>query len=306
MWTYVIRRLFLAVGVIAGVSLITFILAYLVPADPARVYAGSNASAQTVASIRQQLGLNRPLPVQYVDYLGRALHGDFGMSYKLQTPVLTAIEARFPYTLVLGAAGILVELLIGIPIGIVSALRPHSWVDRGAMGFAMVGVAAPQFWLGLMLLYVFGYLVPIFPLGLAQHPSSLVLPAITVGLGGGVWYARILRSAMLETLGADYVRTARAKGLRGRSVVALHALPNAITPIVTQIGLDMAYFLGGIVVVESVFGWPGVGQLAYQAIQNDDIPMIMGTVLFSAVIIVLVNIIVDVIYAVLNPRVVYN
>jgi peptide/nickel transport system permease protein len=306
MWTYILRRLLLAIGVIAGVSVITFILAYLVPADPARVYAGSNASAQTVASIRQQLGLDRPLPVQYLDYAGRALHGDFGMSYKLQTPVLSAIEARFPYTLVLGAAGILMELLIGIPIGIASALRPHSWLDRGAMGFAMIGVAAPQFWLGLVLLYAFGYLLPIFPLGLAQQPSSIVLPAITVGLGGGVWYARILRSAMLETLGADYVRTARAKGLRRVSVVARHALPNAITPIVTQIGLDMAYFLGGIVVVESVFGWPGVGQLAYQAITNDDIPMIMGTVLFSAVIIVLVNIVVDVVYAVLNPRVVYR
>ncbi len=306
MGTYVVRRLFLAAFVILGVSLITFMLAYLVPADPARVYAGSNASAQTVASIRQQLGLNRPLVVQYVDYVGRALHGDLGTSYKLQTPVLSAIEARFPYTLALGAVGILVELLIGIPIGLVSALRPHTWVDRGAMGFAMLGVAAPQFWLGLVLLYVFGYLVPIFPLGLAQHPSSIVLPALTVGLSGGVWYARILRSAMLETLRADYVRTARSKGLRGVAVVARHALPNAITPIITQIGLDMAYFLGGIVVVESVFGWPGVGQLAYQAIQNDDIPMIMGTVLFSAVIIVLVNIVVDLVYAVLNPRVVYS
>jgi peptide/nickel transport system permease protein len=306
MGIYVARRLLLAVGVIFGVSLITFILAFLVPADPARVYAGSNASAQTVANIRQQLGLNRPLPVQYLDYVGRALHGDFGTSYKLQTPVLSAIESRFPYTAALAAAGILVELLIGIPIGIVSAVRPRSWLDRGAMGFAMVGVAAPQFWLGLLLLYTFGYLWPIFPLGLAQSPSSIVLPAITVGLSGGVWYARVLRSSMLETLGADYVRTARAKGLRGGMVVLRHALPNAITPIVTQIGLDMAYFLGGIVVVESVFGWPGVGQLAYQAIQNDDIPLIMGTVLFSAIAIVLINIVIDVLYAVLNPRVVYS
>lgn len=306
MWTYLARRLLLAVLVIAGVSLITFMLAYQVPADPARVYAGSNASAQTVASIRKQLGLDRPVPIQYLDYVGRAIHGDFGTSYRLQTPVLSAITSRFPYTLALGAAGILVELLIGIPIGIVSAVRPRSWLDRGAMGFAMLGVSAPQFWLGLVLLYTFGYLVPIFPLGLAQSPSSIVLPAITVGLSGGVWYARVLRSSMLETLGAEYVRTARAKGLPSVLVILRHALPNAITPIVTQLGLDMAYFLGGIVVVESVFGWPGIGQLAYQAIQNDDIPLIMGTVLFSAVIIVLINILVDVLYAVLNPRVVYN
>jgi peptide/nickel transport system permease protein len=158
----------------------------------------------------------------------------------------------------------------------------------------------------LVLLYTFGYLLPIFPLGLAQSPSSIVLPAITVGLSGGVWYARVLRSSMLETIGADYVRTARAKGLRGMAVILRHALPNAITPIVTQLGLDMAYFLGGIVVVESVFGWPGVGQLAYQAIQNDDIPLILGTVLFSAIVIVLINIFIDVLYAVLNPRVVYS
>jgi len=306
MGAYIVRRLLLAVLVIAGVSMLTFILAYMVPADPARVYAGSNASAQTVASIRHQLGLDRPLLIQYVDYVGRALHGDFGMSYRLQTPVFTAISSRFPYTLALAAAGIFVELLIGIPIGIVSAVRPRSWLDRSAMGFAMLGVAAPQFWLGLVLLYTFGYVWPIFPLGLAQSPSSIVLPAVTVGLSGGVWYARVLRSSMLDTLGAEYIRSARAKGLGRFTVIMRHALPNAITPIVTQIGLDMAYFLGGIVVVESVFGWPGVGQLAYQAIQNDDIPLIMGTVLFSAVLIVLVNILVDVLYAVLNPRVVYS
>jgi peptide/nickel transport system permease protein len=304
--TYVLRRLLMAVLVVVGVSIITFILAFLVPADPARVYAGSNASVQTVAHIRQQLGLNRPLPVQYLDYVARALHGDLGVSYKLQTPVLSAIMARFPYTAVLTLAGIAVELLVGLPIGIVAALRPRSLWDHGAMGLAMVGVSAPQFWLGLVLLYYFGYTWPIFPLGLAQGPASIVLPALAVGLGGGVWYARILRSSLLETMGADYIRTARAKGLRGSMVLLKHALPNAIGPIITQIGLDMAYFLGGIVVIESVFGWPGVGQLAYQAIQNDDIPLIMGTVLFASVIIVLVNIVTDVVYAYINPRIVYE
>ena len=306
MTVYVVRRLLLGAGVVVGVSLVTFILAYLVPADPARVYAGSNATAQTVAHIREQLGLNRPLPVQYLDYAGRVLHGDFGMSYKLQTPVLAAIMSRFPYSVALAVAGIAVELLLGIPIGILAAVRPHSWIDRASMGLAMLGVSAPQFWLGLVLLFTLGYVWPIFPLGLAQGPSSIVLPAVTVGLSGGVWYARLLRSSMLETLGTDYVRTGRAKGLAGHAVVLRHALPNAITPIVTQLGLDMAYFLGGIVVVESVFGWPGVGQLAYQAIQNDDIPLIMGTVLFAALLIVLVNIVTDVLYAFLNPRIVYQ
>jgi peptide/nickel transport system permease protein len=303
---YILRRLLMAVLVVFGVSIITFVLAFLVPADPARVYAGSNASVATVAHIRQQLGLNRPLPVQYLDYISRALHGDLGTSYKLQTPVMSAILARFPYTAVLTIAGIVVELLVGIPVGIIAALRPRSYWDHGAMGLAMVGVSAPQFWLGLVLLYYFGYIWPIFPLGLAQGPTSIVLPALAVGLGGGVWYARILRSTLLETLGMDYIRTARAKGLATFTVVLRHALPNAIGPIITQIGLDMAYFLGGIVVIESVFGWPGVGQLAYQAIQNDDIPLIMGTVLFASVIIVLVNIVTDVVYAYINPRIVYE
>jgi peptide/nickel transport system permease protein len=306
MMVYVVRRLLLAAGVVVGVSMVTFILAYMVPADPARVYAGSNATAQTVAHIREQLGLNRPLPVQYLDYAGRVLHGDFGMSYKLQTPVLAAIMSRFPYSVALAVAGIAVELLLGIPVGILAAVRPRSWIDRATMGLAMLGVSAPQFWLGLVLLFTLGYVWPIFPLGLAQGPSSIVLPAVTVGLSGGVWYARLLRSSMLETLGTDYVRTGRAKGLAGHAVVLRHALPNAITPVVTQAGLDMAYFLGGIVVVESVFGWPGVGQLAYQAIQNDDIPLIMGTVLFAALLIVLVNIVTDVLYAFLNPRIVYQ
>jgi peptide/nickel transport system permease protein len=306
MTVYVIRRLLLAALVVFGVSIFTFVLAYMVPADPARVYAGSNATAQTVAHIREQLGLNRPLPVQYLDYVNRALHGDLGMSYKLQTPVLTAIMSRFPYTVVLALAGIFVELLIGIPVGILAAVRRGTWLDHGAMGATMVGVSAPQFWLGLVLLYIFGYILPIFPLGLAQEPTSIVLPAITIGLAGGVWYARVLRSSMLDVLGQDYVRTARAKGLRRVAVITRHALPNAISPVVTQVGLDMAYFLGGIVVVESVFGWPGIGQLAYQAIQNDDIPLIMGTVLFASIIIVLVNIVTDVLYAFLNPRLVYD
>lgn len=306
MTIYIARRLVMAIGVIFGVSVVTFVLAYLVPADPARVYAGANASVQTVRHIREQLGLNRPLPVQYLDFLGRALHGDLGISYKLQTPVATAIMARFPYSAALALAGIAVELAIGVPIGIVAALKPRSLVDHSVMTLAMVGVSAPQFWLGLVLLYFFGYVWPVFPLGLAQGPASIVLPAVAVGLGGGVWYARLLRSSMQETLGAEFIRTARAKGLRGYTVVVRHALPNAIGPIVTQIGLDMAYFLGGIVVVESVFGWPGIGQLAYQAIQNDDIPLIMGTVLFASVIIVLVNIVTDVLYAFLNPRIVYE
>jgi peptide/nickel transport system permease protein len=306
MTVYVMRRLLLAALVVFGVSIFTFVLAYMVPADPARVYAGSNATAQTVAHIREQLGLNRPLPIQYLDYVNRALHGDLGMSYKLQTPVLTAIMSRFPYTVVLALAGIFVELLIGIPVGILAAVRRGTWLDHGAMGATMVGVSAPQFWLGLVLLYIFGYILPIFPLGLAQEPTSIVLPAITIGLAGGVWYARVLRSSMLDVLGQDYVRTARAKGLRRVAVITRHALPNAISPVVTQVGLDMAYFLGGIVVVESVFGWPGIGQLAYQAIQNDDIPLIMGTVLFASIIIVLVNIVTDVLYAFLNPRLVYD
>ncbi|HEX9439986.1 MAG TPA: ABC transporter permease [Roseiflexaceae bacterium] len=306
MLRYIARRLLHAIPVLFGVSLITFGLTYLLPADPARMYAGPNASIETVNSIRHQLGLDRPFYVQYLAYIWRVLQGDLGFSYKLQLPVGAAILSRFPYTLQLTAAGIFVELLLGLPLGLISALRRGTWMDRGAMLFAFFAVAAPPFWLGLVMLYFVAFKAGLFPIGGAGTPAHLVLPAITAGMGGAAWYARLMRSSTLDVMRADYVRTARAKGLAERGVIWRHIMRNAIMPIVTLVGLDIPWFLSGVVLIEAVFAWPGLGKLAVDAVRNVDVPLILGTVLFTALIVVLSNIVTDVAYAFVDPRIHYS
>jgi peptide/nickel transport system permease protein len=306
MLRYIARRLLHAIPVLFGVSLITFGLTYLLPADPARMYAGPNASIETVNSIRHQLGLDRPFYVQYLAYIWRVLQGDLGFSYKLQLPVGAAILSRFPYTLQLTAAGIFVELLLGLPLGLISALRRGTWMDRAAMLFAFFAVAAPPFWLGLVMLYFVAFKAGLFPIGGAGTPAHLVLPAITAGMGGAAWYARLMRSSTLDVMRADYVRTARAKGLAERGVIWRHIMRNAIMPIVTLVGLDIPWFLSGVVLIEAVFAWPGLGKLAVDAVRNVDVPLILGTVLFTALIVVLSNIVTDVAYAFVDPRIHYS
>jgi peptide/nickel transport system permease protein len=306
MVSYIARRLLSTIPVLFGVSLITFALTYLLPADPARMYAGPNASLETVNSIRHQLGLDRPFYEQYGAYIGHVLIGDLGFSYKLQMPVTQAILSRVPYTAALTVAGIFVELLIGLPLGIIAALRPGSWLDRGSMLLTFFAVSAPPFWLGLMLLYLAAFRANLFPLGGAETPWHLVLPALTAGLGGAAWYARLMRSSMIDVLRADYVRTARAKGLGERAVVMRHMARNAILPIVTLVGLDIPWFLSGVVLVEAVFAWPGMGKLAVDAVRNVDVPLILGTVLFTALVVVVSNIVTDLVYALVDPRIRYS
>lgn len=303
MGKFILRRLVLSLPVLIGISLITFILIYYLPADPARMYAGPNASVETVARIREQLGLNDPLWKQYFRYVGRAVQGDLGFSYDLQMPVLQAILARFPYTLQLIFGGILVELLIGVPVGILSAVRQYSWWDRVGMVIALLGVSTPPFWLGLLLLFWFSFKLPIFPLGGVGTPAHLILPALTAGLGGAAWYARMARSSTLDVLTADYVRTARAKGLTDRGVLLRHVLPNALNPIVTMAGMDIPWFVGGVVLVEQVFAWPGIGRMAVEAIIQVDIPLIMGTVIFTAVLVVVSSILIDLVQGIIDPRI---
>ncbi len=303
---YLARRLLMMLPVIFGISLITFLLAYLLPADPARMFAGPNASVETVNSIRHQLGLDQPFYEQYLSYVWRAAHGDFGYSYHFKMPVWDAILSRVPYTLQLTFAGILVELLVGIPVGTLSALKQYSWVDRLGTLFALLAVSAPPFWLGLLSLYLLGFRLPIFPLGGAGSLHHLILPALCAGAGGAAWYARMMRSTTLDVMHADYVRTARAKGLRERIVVYRHILRNAIMPIVTMAGMDIPWFLSGVVLIEMVFGWPGVGKLAVDAIHNVDIPLISGTVVFAAIVVVIANVITDLTYAVIDPRIRYQ
>ena len=303
---YIVRRLLWVVVILWGVSLLTFLVAYAVPADPARLYAGPRASADVVRSIHHQMGLDRPVYVQYLDYTGHVLRGDFGYLYHLQSDVLPVILGHFPATAQLAVTGVIAELLLGLPLGVLAALHHNSWIDRLALLLSLLSISAPTFVVGVILLYVLGYAVPLFPLGGYGGFSNLVLPALALGFGGAGWYARTLRLTMLDVLGMDYVRTARAKGVQALSIALRHVMRNALGPIVTNLGLDMASFLGGVLVVETVFSWPGIGLLGYEAIGYHDVPMLLGTVLFSALIIVLMNLIIDISYGFLDPRVRYE
>lgn len=303
MWTYLARRILQAIPVLFGISIITFLLVYYLPADPARMYAGPSATVATVARIRHELGLDQPFWVQYIRYVGRVLHGDLGFSYRKQIAVTTLILQRIPYTFALTLGGVFVELVLGLPIGIASAVGCGRWTDRVGMFVALLGVSAPPFWLGLLLLYWLGYVIPIFPLGGAGTPAHLVLPAVTAGLGGAAWYARMMRSSTLEILSADYIRTARAKGRSQLMVILKHVLPNALNPIITMAGLDIPWFIGGVVLVERVFDWPGLGRLAVEAIETVDVPLILGTVIFTAVVVVISGILIDVVQGLVDPRI---
>ncbi len=309
MGKYLVRRLLWVVVVLFFVSLLTFLLAYAVPADPAKAIAGTHATPEVLARIRHDLGLDRPLYVQYGVYLWNLVHGNFGYSYQTQLPVMTSILQRFPATVMIALFGIFFELLIGIPVGMISALKQYSIQDRTFTVLSLLGIAAPAFWLGLIVLYFFAFKIPIFPLGGYDgwlHPIYGVLPGLVLGIGGAAWYSRMLRSSMLDILNADYVRAARAKGLPERTVVWRHIMRNAWSPIVTLLGMDFGWFLGGVLVIEVVFGVPGIGWQAWNAIQTSDIPMIMGTVVFAALLVVVSNLVVDIAYTWLDPRVKYS
>lgn len=297
------KRLLTSVGILVGITMITFMLSFLIPADPVRMLAGRSATQETVDSIRHELGLDKPLPLQYIHYVKRLVQGDLGRSYKQKTQVSELIQSRLPATLLLMLGAIFFELLIGIPAGIYAATRRGSKGDNSAMVFSFIGVSAPQFVVGLLLLYFFAYKLDMFPLGGYGSIKHLVLPAMTLGLTGGGWYSRMMRSSMIDVLHQDYIRTARAKGIPEGKVILIHALRNAALPIIAMIGLDIGFFMSGAVVVETVFGWPGIGQLAWQAIQVIDIPIIMGVTLVAAISIVLGNILADMVMPLVDPRV---
>lgn len=300
---YVARRLVQAVAILIGVSLVTYVLVYLAPADPVRQIAGRSATPETVENIRRQLGLDLPLWEQYLRYLGRLLQGDLGRSYIQKTEVAELIRARLPATLQLMAGAIAVELLIGLSAGILAAARRGTGTDRAVMVASFTAVSAPQFVVAILLLYVFAVQLGWFPIGGYGTFAHLVLPAITLGMLGGGWYARMSRSAMIDVLRQDYIVTARAKGAGPARVVFVHALRNAALPIIAMIGLDIGLFMSGAVVVESVYGWPGIGQLAWQAIQRVDTPIIVGVTLVAAVAIVLGNLLADLVAPFVDPRI---
>ena len=309
MGKYVVRRLLWMVVVLFFVSLITFLLAFAVPGDPAKSIAGTHATPEILARIRHTLGLDEPLWKQYGLFLWHLLHGNMGYSYETQLPVTTAILQRFPATVMIAMFGIFFELLIGIPIGMTSALKQYGIRDRTFTVLSLLFLSMPMFFLGMLLMYVFAFQWPIFPLGGYEGwtaPLYGILPGLTLGLTGAAWYSRLLRSSMLDILSADFVKAARAKGLPERTVVWRHIMRNAWSPIVTLLGMDVGWFLGGVLVIEIVFGIPGIGGQAYQAIQTQDLPLIMGTVLFAALLVTVSNFVVDLAYTWLDPRVKYG
>jgi peptide/nickel transport system permease protein len=309
---WLVRRLMWSVLVLVIVATATFAIFFAIPTDPAELVAGKYASPATVALVRQRLGLDRPRPVQLGLFLARAARGDLGYSYTSQQPVTQAIVQAFPRTLSLTAGAAVLWLLIGIPLGVLSALRPRSAWDRGALLFSLFGISVPVYWLGLVLLWIFADGLGWFPLGdyteirtagLGEWAHHLFLPWLTLALLYAGWYARMTRSQMLEVLGRDHVRTALARGLSRSRVVRRHVLRNALLPIVTMFGMDVASLFGGAVLTETVYGIPGIGGLAFRAIRMRDLPMVMGTVLFAAFFIVIANLVVDAVYRLLDPRI---
>jgi peptide/nickel transport system permease protein len=300
---YIAQRIGQALLILVGISIVTFVLLYLLPADPARQIAGRSATPQTIENIREQLGLNLPLWEQYARYAGNLLRGDLGRSYLQKTQVSELIVSRLPASLLLMAGAIVCELAIGLTLGVIAAVRRGTFVDNLLMVLSFVGVSAPHFVLGILILYVFAVQLGWFPIGGYGSWRHLVLPSLALALAGAGWYARMMRSSMLDVLRQDYVRTAESKGLRDAVVIFRHALPNAILPIIAMIGIDIGIFMSGLVVIESVFGWPGIGQLAWQAIQRIDIPIIMGVTLVSACAIVIGNLLADLIAPLIDPRI---
>ena len=309
----IVRRFFQLILLLIGISFLVFTSMYIAPGDPAAIIAGPTASQSDIDAIREDLGLNDPFLVQYGRYMNGLLHGDLGYSYQTKQPVWDAIMTRFPNTLKLAIASIIVAVIIGVVAGIISAIRQNSWFDVSSTVFALAGISIPNFWLGTVLILIFAVNLQLLPVGGLDAPfytaeglKQLVLPAITLGTGSAAMIARMSRTSMLEVIRADFIRTARAKGVRERTVIWVHALRNAMIPVITVIGLNFGFLLGGTIITEQVFAINGVGRLMVQAIAARDFPMVQGSVLLVATLFVLVNLIVDIIYTFIDPRISYD
>lgn len=303
MMTRLLTRLAWAIVVLWGTTVLTFLIAHAVPADPARVYAGANADAETVARIRHEMRLDDPLPMQYVRYLGALLQGDMGTSLVTNERVADAIWVRLPATVALSLTAVVLWMLISIPLGVWTAHRRGTAIDRSVLIIGLVAISLPIFWLARMLQYYLAYQGGIFPVAGFTGWRHILLPAIALAVVTAGYYARLIHTSMVEALNQEYVRVARAKGLSEARVLFKHALRNALIPVVTILGLDVATLLGGVVFTESVFALPGLGALALQSVFTLDVPMIMGVVLFSAVLVVGANIAVDFVCGWIDPRV---
>lgn len=303
MLRYFLRRLLLLIPVLLGVSVVIFSIVHLAPGDPAEVMLGPSATQEDIANLREQLGLNRPLYVQYGAFLGNALRGDLGRSMRSNAPVVEEIMDRFPATLTLAVLGMAFAIGIGLPLGLLAALKQNTWIDALCSFVALAGFSIPNFWIALMLMLLFSIYIPILPSSGIDSWKNLVMPTIVLGVQTMAVIARMTRSSMLEVIRQDYVRTARAKGISDRLVLTRHILSNVMIPVVTIAGLYFGHSLGGVVVTETVFSIPGLGRLIVDAIRSHDYPVVQGGVLFFALCVGVVNLLVDMLYAALDPRI---
>lgn len=314
MWLYIQKRLLLTVPILLGVSFLTFSIIHLIPGDPVRMLLGDmgggsaagDLSQEAYDNLKRELGLDRPFFVQYGSYLANAVQGDLGISYQTRRPVRTSIVEALPYTLQLTVAGLGIAVLLGFVVGIIAAIKRNTWLDSLTMAGSLVGVAMPSFWLGFLLIQAFAFRLGWLPATGSEGWRTLILPALTLGLVAAGTVARLVRASMLEVLQHEYVITARAKGLAERLVITRHALRNALIPVVTIVGLQFGALLSGAVIVETVFARRGLGRLIVEAVLRRDFPMIQGTILVAALGYVLVNLLVDVSYAWLDPRIKYQ
>ena len=303
MTAFIVRRLLLSIPTLLGVLVVAFLLLYVAPGDPVQAMVGERADEQTIARLRQELRLDDPLPVQFGHYLAGIAKGDLGRSYITNRPIRKDILERFPKTLQLAGAAMLLATICGVTLGVLSGRKPGSTIDRFGLGLAYLGISFPVYWVGLLLILLFAVTLHWLPPSGFGGARYLVLPAIALGMRSIAFLARMTRSAMLEALGSDYSRTARAKGVRERAVVVRHALRNALIPVITVLGLDFGAYLTGSILTETIFSWPGLGRYVVNAIARRDLPGVQGAVLFMSVVFVIVNLITDLAYAKSDPRV---
>ena len=306
MTQFIVRRLLLAIPTLVGVLIVVFLLLYVAPGDPVQEMVGERADPETIARLRRELRLDDPLYVQFGHYAGGVLRGDLGTSYITGRPIVGDIAERFPKTLLLAASAMVLAAITGITIGVASARRPGGWIDRLSLGAAYLGISFPVYWVGLLLILLFAVTLRWLPPSGYGRIEFLILPALALGSRSIAFLARVTRSAMLEVLGSEFVRTARAKGLAERAVVIRHAFRNALIPVITVLGLDFGYYLTGSILTETIFSWPGLGRYVVNAISRRDLPAIQGSVLFLSVVFVAVNLITDLAYAKADPRVAYE
>jgi peptide/nickel transport system permease protein len=302
MGTYLLMRLAQSLIVVAAVVLIVFLMMFLV-GNPALLMLPPDASREEILEFSRQMGFDRPLWEQFFSFAGNLLQGDFGRSWRFQAPALPLVLERLPATIELAVASLALSLAIAVPVGVISAVKRNTFLDGASMVFALIGQSTPAFWLGIMLILIFAVQFGLVPTSGREQWSSLILPAVTLGLTLAGRNARLVRSSMLEVLNEDYIRTARAKGLPEWRVVTTHGLRNALLPVVTIVGLEFGHLLGGAVVVETVFAWPGIGLLAVQGVLGRDYPIVQAVIIISALIFVVINLLIDLLYTCLDPRI---